>query len=77
MVHSGRLMLLYLSLPYACTLKLTYQNGWKYKSIVERLEERRKAKSSAYYAKKKAHLTRVADAKKASETSKELAKYGF
>jgi len=56
---------------------LTYQNGWKYKSIDERLEERRKAKSSAYYAKKNAHLTRAADAKKASETSKELAKYGF
>jgi large subunit ribosomal protein L13Ae len=53
------------------------QNGWKYKSVVERLEERRKAKSAAYYAKKKAYITRVADAKKASETSKELAQYGF
>ena len=42
-----------------------------------KLEERRKAKSAAYYAKKKAYIERVAEAKKSSDTSKELAKYGF
>ena len=42
-----------------------------------KLEERRKAKSAAYYAKKKAYIARVADAKKSSDASKELAKYGF
>lgn len=42
-----------------------------------KLEERRKAKSAAYYAKKKAHIARVAEAKSSSDVSKELAQYGF
>ena len=53
------------------------QNGWKYESTVAKLEERRKAKSAAYYAKKKAYIEGVAEAKKSSDTSKELTKYGF
>jgi hypothetical protein len=44
---------------------------------VARLEERRKAKSAAYYAKKKAHLARIAEAKNSSDATKELATYGF
>jgi hypothetical protein len=44
---------------------------------VAKLEERRKAKSAAYYAKKKAHLGRVAGAKNSSDVTKELATYGF
>jgi hypothetical protein len=44
---------------------------------VAKLEERRKAKSAAYYAKKKAHLARVAGAKSSSDVTKELAQYGF
>ena len=42
-----------------------------------KLEERRKAKSAAYYAKKKAHIARVTEAKSSSDVSKELAQYGF
>ena len=44
---------------------------------VAKLEERRKAKSAAYYAKKKAYVARVTEAKKSSDVSKELAKYGL
>merc|ERR1712050_373416 len=33
---------------------LSSQNGWKQKDLVERLESRRKVKSAAFYAKKKA-----------------------
>jgi len=61
-----------------CTVgRISSENGWKYESTVAKLEERRKAKSAAYYAKKKAYIARVADAKKSSDASTELAKYGF
>lgn len=42
-----------------------------------KLEERRKAKSAAYYAKKKAFAAKVAEAKGSSDVTKELAQYGY
>eukprot|EP00427_Karlodinium_veneficum_P041235 CAMPEP_0169256076 /NCGR_PEP_ID=MMETSP1016-20121227/40086_1 /TAXON_ID=342587 /ORGANISM="Karlodinium micrum, Strain CCMP2283" /LENGTH=184 /DNA_ID=CAMNT_0009337721 /DNA_START=185 /DNA_END=736 /DNA_ORIENTATION=- len=42
---------------------LSTQNGWKHADLVERLESKRKVKSSAYYAKKKASKTALQKAK--------------
>lgn len=36
--------------------RLATEMGWKYQGVVEKLEEKRKVKSAAYYAKKKAIL---------------------
>merc|ERR1712039_236406 len=46
---------------------LSSQNGWKQKDLVERLESRRKVKSAAFYAKKKA-------SKKTLQTAKDSVK---
>merc|ERR1711874_133709 len=46
---------------------LSSQNGWKQKDLVERLESRRKVKSAAFYAKKKASKSAM---QKAKETAK-------
>ena len=49
--------------------------------MVDRLEERRKAKAGAYYERKKLALRQLSDAKKNakvdSKTTKALASYGY
>jgi large subunit ribosomal protein L13Ae len=56
------------------TLKrLSSEFGWKYQDIVERLEEKRKIKSKAFYEKKKALLrARQATVQKASAELKKV-----
>ncbi|KAI4156750.1 MAG: hypothetical protein LQ340_000007 [Diploschistes diacapsis] len=65
-----------------CTVgRLSHEVGWKYKDVVERLEERRKAKGAAYYERKKAIRKQMAagvrNAKVDDKTKKELAQYGY
>eukprot|EP00735_Rhodelphis_limneticus_P008790 TRINITY_DN2275_c0_g1::TRINITY_DN2275_c0_g1_i1::g.6872::m.6872 TRINITY_DN2275_c0_g1::TRINITY_DN2275_c0_g1_i1::g.6872 ORF type:complete len:220 (+),score=60.26,sp/P93099/RL13A_CYAPA/63.50/7e-86,Ribosomal_L13/PF00572.13/3.3e-24 TRINITY_DN2275_c0_g1_i1:57-662(+) len=61
---------------------LSAQVGWKYQAVVDRLEEKRKVRSAAYYERKKA-LTRLRVKALANVTSKltkeneTLAKLGF
>lgn len=48
--------------------RLSHEMGWKYQDVVEKLEEKRKVKSQAYYEKKKsiaARKTKAALSKKA------------
>merc|ERR1712060_1018278 len=45
---------------------LSAQNGWKQKDLVERLESRRKVKSAAFYAKKKASNSAMQKAKESA-----------
>merc|ERR1712107_134657 len=45
---------------------LSSQNGWKQKDLVERLESRRKVKSAAFYAKKKASRQALQKAKESA-----------
>lgn len=47
--------------------RLSTEFGWKYQDIVEKLEEKRKAKGKAYYEKKKALLNAKAAAAKKVE----------
>ncbi|ODQ78999.1 hypothetical protein BABINDRAFT_180739 [Babjeviella inositovora NRRL Y-12698] len=58
---------------YTTVGKLSSSVGWKYESIVDQLEEKRKVKSAEYYAKKKA-LTKKLNAAKASVAESEAAK---
>ncbi|CUS12818.1 unnamed protein product [Tuber aestivum] len=62
-----------------CTVgRLSHEVGWKYQDVVERLEEKRKAKSAAFYARKKAHVKKLAIAAGNTSTNKEeLAKLGY
>jgi len=65
-----------------CTVgRLSHEVGWKYKDVVETLEERRKVKGSAYYARKKLQQKHLAEAKKSTKgtdkTQKELAALGY
>ncbi|CAN6675069.1 large ribosomal subunit protein uL13A [Trichomonascus vanleenenianus] len=64
-----------------CTVgRLSHEVGWKYQDVVSRLEERRKVKSQAYYAKKLALQKKVVAAKKSvagSEADKKLAALGY
>ncbi|KAL7268517.1 60S ribosomal protein L16A [Rhizina undulata] len=62
-----------------CTVgRLSHEVGWKYDDVVKRLEEKRKVKSEAYYARKKVAIRQQAVAKKAVTTnSEELAKLGY
>jgi large subunit ribosomal protein L13Ae len=64
-----------------CTVgRLSHENGWKYKDVVERLEDRRKTKALAYYERKKVAARQLSDAKKSaadSGASKALASYGY
>jgi large subunit ribosomal protein L13Ae len=54
------------------TLKrISSEMGWKYQGIIEKLEEKRKAKGKAYYARKLA-LTKL-KVKAAAKVSKDLA----
>lgn len=65
---------------YTTVGKLSSAVGWKYESVVEKLEEKRKVQSAEYYAKKKA-LTKKLNAAKAStaesEAARKLAAFGY
>ncbi|ODV93029.1 hypothetical protein PACTADRAFT_5430 [Pachysolen tannophilus NRRL Y-2460] len=58
---------------YTSVGKLSSAVGWKYESVVEKLEEKRKVRSAEYYAKKKA-LTKKFEAAKASTAESDVAK---
>lgn len=65
---------------YTTVGKLSSSVGWKYESIVDKLEEKRKLQSAEYYAKKKALLKKIESAKSSvadSEASKKLAEFGY
>jgi large subunit ribosomal protein L13Ae len=66
-----------------CTVgRLSAEVGWKYQTVVERLEDKRRVRSEAYYQRKKALLrvrskaTAVA-AKKTAADNKVLAGFGL
>ncbi|TVY62272.1 60S ribosomal protein L16 [Lachnellula suecica] len=65
-----------------CTVgRLSHEVGWKYQDVVARLEERRKVKGAAYYARKKAARRQLSDAKQSAKiddkTKTQLAEYGY
>ncbi|KAK4235633.1 BAG domain-containing protein [Achaetomium macrosporum] len=65
-----------------CTVgRLSHEVGWKYQDVVERLEERRKAKGAAYYERKKLAARQLSEAKKTAKvdpkTAEALAAYGY
>jgi len=65
-----------------CTVgRLSHEVGWKYQDVVERLEERRKVKGAAYYARKKAIRRQLSDATKSAKVdtkvTQQLAEYGY
>ncbi|KAI5865280.1 ribosomal protein L13 domain-containing protein [Durotheca rogersii] len=65
-----------------CTVgRLSHEVGWKYQDVVERLEERRKAKSAAYYERKKLARRQLSEAKKNatvdSKTTETLKSLGY
>ncbi|KAK8116936.1 60S ribosomal protein uL13 [Apiospora kogelbergensis] len=66
---------------YCLVGRLSHENGWKYKDVVERLEERRKAKSAAYYERKKLAQRQLSEAKKNAKiddkTAQALTSYGY
>ncbi|KAG4219395.1 hypothetical protein PC116_g32125, partial [Phytophthora cactorum] len=61
--------------------RLSHEVGWKYQGVVERLEERRKAKGAAYYERKKLAERQLSEAKKNakvdSKTTEALKSYGY
>ncbi|OQO03291.1 60S ribosomal protein L16 [Cryoendolithus antarcticus] len=58
-----------------CTVgRLGHEFGWKYRDVVERLEERRKVKGAAYYERKKALTRQLVDAKKNATVDDKVAK---
>ncbi|KAK8054713.1 60S ribosomal protein L16 [Apiospora phragmitis] len=66
---------------YCLVGRLSHENGWKYQDVVERLEERRKAKSAAYYERKKLAQRQLSEAKKNAKvddkTAEALTNYGY
>ncbi|KAI7260661.1 60S ribosomal protein [Hortaea werneckii] len=65
-----------------CTVgRLGHEFGWKYRDIVEKLEERRKVKGQAYYERKRAAQKMLQDAKAnaniSQETRQQLEQYGY
>src|SRR5436190_1771849 len=82
---------------YCTVGRLSHEVGWKYQDVVARyvyrihgywatanwirLEERRKVKGAAYYARKKAARRQLSDATKSAKvddkTKKQLAEYGY
>ncbi|ORY82137.1 60S ribosomal protein L13/L16 [Protomyces lactucae-debilis] len=61
-----------------CTVgRLSHEVGWRYADVVSKLEERRKVKSAAAYAIKKAKITKVDNIKKASAINEKLAQFGY
>lgn len=60
--------------------RLSTSVGWKYENVVAKLEEKRKIRSAAYYAKKKAFNRKVAAANASvaeSDAVKRLAALGY
>lgn len=65
---------------YTTVGKLSSAVGWKYESVVDKLEEKRKLQSAEYYAKKKALTKKVESAQAAtagSDAAKKLAEFGY
>lgn len=65
---------------YTTVGKLSASVGWKYESVVDKLEEKRKVRSAEYYAKKVAAAKKLANAKAStaeSDASKKLAAFGY
>jgi len=63
-----------------CTVgRLSHEVGWKYDDVVKRLEEKRKLKSAAYYARKKAAARVLGEAKASTKTAadEQLASLGY
>ena len=65
-----------------CTVgRLSHEVGWKYQDVVGRLEDRRKAKSSAYYERKKVAQRQLSEAKKTAKvdagTKQALENFGY
>lgn len=65
---------------YTTVGKLSAAVGWKYESIVDKLEEKRKVRSAEYYSKKAAAAKKLAAATAAtaeSDAAKKLAAFGY
>ncbi|OBA21018.1 ribosomal protein L13 [Metschnikowia bicuspidata var. bicuspidata NRRL YB-4993] len=65
---------------YTTVGKLSAAVGWKYESIVDQLEEKRKVRSAEYYAKKAAAAKKIAAATAStaeSDAAKKLAAFGY
>lgn len=65
---------------YTTVGKLSSAVGWKYESVVDKLEEKRKLQNAEYYAKKKALAKKVNAARAAtaeSDAAKQLASFGY
>ncbi len=65
---------------YTTVGRLSHEVGWKYQDVVDRLEEKRKVKSAAYYAKKKAFAKKLAAAESSvakTDSVKALAALGY
>jgi large subunit ribosomal protein L13Ae len=65
---------------YCSVGRLSHEFGWKYQDVVSRLEERRKAKSAAFYERKKVNRRQLAEAQKTATGEKiksQLAEYGY
>lgn len=65
---------------YTTLRDLSFSVGWKYKTVVERLENKRKTQSAQYHLRKQAMRKRISKAAAAIEDSdenKKLALYGF
>lgn len=64
-----------------CTVgRLSHEVGWKYQDVVARLEEKRKVKSAAYYARKKAATRQLTEARKSTKVDgvdDKLAGFGY
>ncbi|KAI5781655.1 60S ribosomal protein L16 [Peziza echinospora] len=64
-----------------CTVgRLSHEVGWKYQDVVARLEEKRKVKSAAYYARKKAITRQLSEAKQSTKVDgvdDKLAAFGY
>ncbi|KAK5136380.1 60S ribosomal protein L16 [Meristemomyces frigidus] len=65
-----------------CTVgRLGHEFGWKYRDVVDRLEERRKVKGQAYYERKKSARKMLADAQQnasiSDETKTQLEGFGY
>ncbi|KAK6498495.1 60S ribosomal protein L16B [Arthrobotrys musiformis] len=64
---------------YCSVGRLSKEVGWKYADVVSKLEERRKVKGAAFYARKQAQIKALSQAKKATTTKadEQLASYGY
>ena len=65
---------------YCAVGRLGHEMGWKYQSVVARLEDKRKAKGKEYYERKKKARRQLAEAKEKANVGegvrKQLAQYG-